>query len=55
MLKRDREAQLVETIRSWSFEKPFAVHYMFYDILDRFPAVCLDAEYIESFKQYLII
>lgn len=50
-LKRQREQKLIDTINSWTFERPFGIHYMYYDTIEGAPAVFLDAAYNESYKK----
>jgi len=54
VLKKDREAKLVETLNSWTFDRPFGVYYMYYDKIDDEPAVFDDIEYDPSFREYYI-
>lgn len=53
--KKDREAKLVETLNSWTFDRPFGVYYsMYYDKIDNEPAVFEDVEYDASFRDYYL-
>ena len=53
MTREEREKRLVDYLRSVSFVQPFAVTYMYYDVLDGLPAVFDDPSYNESFKTVL--
>jgi C2H2 type zinc finger protein len=53
LTKEEREKRLVDYLRSVSFSQPFAVTYMYYDVLEGVPAVIDDPSYNESFKAAL--
>jgi len=54
VLKRDREKTLVEMLKSWKFDRPFGVYYMYYNKIDNEPAIFENVEYDTRFKDYYI-
>ena len=54
VLKKDREAKLVEVLNSWKFDRPFGVYYIYYDKINNEPAVFEYIEFDSSFKEYYL-
>ena len=52
--QNDRHSQLIEYIKTCTFDTDFSVKYLFYDEYDDKPAIFLDSEYNEHFKQFVI-
>ena len=52
--QHDRHSQLIEYIKTCTFDTEFSVKYLFYDEYDDKPSIFLDSEYNEQFKQFVI-
>ena len=52
--QNDRHSQLIEHIKTCTFDTDFSVKYLFYDEYDDKPAIFFASEYNEHFKQFVI-